>query len=80
MTTFAVLNVDQGYFYSESPILRKEAKRARIRWDYSSLLPTFARRYARFSEATRRSQQLSNKTGCICEVVVINDTPIKAAA
>ena len=80
MTTFAVLNVDQGYFYSESPFLRKEAKRAGIPWDNCSILPTFARRYVRFTEAMRRSRQISNKTGYICEVVVINDTPIKVAA
>lgn len=80
MTTFAILNVDTGYFYSESPILKKEAKRAGIRWDCSSILPTFARRYIRFTEAIRRSQQLSNKTGCVCEVVIINDTPIQVAA
>lgn len=80
MTTFAILNVDTGYFYSESPALKKEAKSAKIRWDYSSILPTFARRYARFKDAMRRSQQLSNKTGCVCEVVVINDTPIQVAA
>lgn len=80
MTTFAILNVESGNFYSESPALRNEAKRAGRRWDNTSILPTFARRYARFAEAIRWSQQLSNKTGCVCGVVVINDTPIRAAA
>lgn len=80
MTTFAILNVETGDFYSESPALKNEAKRSGRRWDNTSKLPTFARRYARFKEAIRRSQQLSDKTGRICEVVIINDTPIQAAA
>lgn len=80
MTTFAILNVETGDFYSESPALKNEAKRAGRRWDNTSILPTFARRYTRFTEAIRRSNQLSSKTGCVCEVVIINDTPIQAAA
>ena len=80
MTTFAILNVDKGNFYSESPTLKNEARRIGKRWDNTSILPTFARRYTRFTEAIRRSQQLSNKSGCVCEVVIINDTPIQVAA
>jgi hypothetical protein len=80
MTTFAILNVETGDFYSESPALRKEFKRAGIPWINGSILPAFARRYTRFKAAIRRSQQVSNKTGCICEVVIINDTPIRVAA
>ena len=72
---FAVLNVTQGYFYSESPALRNEAKRTGRRWDSSSIIPTFARRYARYMDALRRSQQLSDHTGCVCGVVVITDLP-----
>jgi len=80
MTTFAILNVDNGDFYSESPALKNEAKRTGRRWDNTSILPTFARRYTRFIDAIRRSQQLSNKTGCVCEVVIINDIPDQVAA
>lgn len=72
---FAVLNVTQGYFYSESPILKNEAKHAGMRWDNTSILPSFARRYARYRDALRRSLKLSNATGCICDVVVITDLP-----
>lgn len=75
MTTFAILNVETGDFYSESPTLKNEAKRTGRRWDNTSILPTFARRYSLFKDAIRRSQQLSNKSGCVCEVVVINDLP-----
>lgn len=35
---FAVLNVDTGDFYSESPALKNEAKRAGRRWDNTSIL------------------------------------------
>lgn len=72
---FAIFNSDQGTFYSESPALRKEAKRTGSRWDNLSLLPTFARRYARAKDAFRRSQQLSNRTGCAWDVVVITELP-----
>lgn len=75
MTTFAILNVETGDFYSESPALKNEAKRTGRSWDNTSILPTFARRYARFKEAIRRSQQVSNNTGRVCAVVVINDLP-----
>lgn len=66
---FAVLNVETGDFYSESPALRNEAKRTGRRWDHTSLLPTFARPYKRFQDALRRSQKVSDQTGCICAVV-----------
>lgn len=75
MTTFAILNVETCDFYSESPTLKNEAKRTGRRWDNTSELPTFARRYACFKDAARRSQQLFNKTGCVREVVVVNDLP-----
>lgn len=66
---FAVLNVETGDLYSESPALRNEAKRAGKRWDNTCILPCFARPYARFRDALRRSQKLSDQTGCICAVV-----------
>lgn len=66
---FAVLNVETGDFYSESPALRNEAKRAGRRWDYTSILPAFARPFMRHKDALRRSQKLSDQTGCICAVV-----------
>ncbi|MDZ4201458.1 MAG: hypothetical protein U1C96_04830 [Gallionella sp.] len=66
---FAVLNVETGDFYSESPALKNEAKRAGKRWDNTSLLPTFAFPFKRPIDALRRSQQLSNQTGCMCAVV-----------
>jgi len=72
---FAVLNVTRGDFYSESPTLKNEFKRAGMRWDNASIIPAFARRYTRFKDALRRSQKVSNSTGCVCEVVVITDLP-----
>lgn len=68
---FAILNVDTGDFYSESPALKNETKRNGGRWNNTSLLPSFARRYARFTDALRRSQKLSNQTGSVCAVVTV---------
>ena len=68
---FAILNIDTGDFYSESPSLRNEAKRAGRHWNYSSILPSFARRFARFQDALRHSQKLSNNTGNVCAVVLL---------
>lgn len=68
---FAVLNVDTGDFYSESPELKKEAKHAGSRWNNTSLLPAFARRFPLYKDALRRSQRLSNKTGCVCAVITL---------
>ncbi|MDD5470955.1 MAG: hypothetical protein PHP05_03425 [Sideroxydans sp.] len=68
---FAVLNIETGDFYSESPALKKEAKRNGKRWDNASALPCFARRYKSHKEALRRSQKLSNKTDCVCAVVTL---------
>lgn len=68
---FAVLNVDTGDFYSESPELKKEAKHAGSSWSNTSLLPAFARRFALYKDALRRSQRLSNKTGCVCAVITL---------
>lgn len=73
MPTFAVLNVDTGDFYSESPALRNEAKLAGIRWNNTSAIPAFARRFARFQDALSRSQKLSDHTDCVCAVVAINE-------
>lgn len=66
---YAVQNITTGYFYSESLILQKEAKHAGLCWDNASLLPCFARPYARYQDALRRSRQLSDRTGCICAVL-----------
>lgn len=68
---FAILNVDTGDFYSESPALKNEAKHAGKRWGNSSVIPAFARRYARFTDALRRSQKLSNQTGSVYAVVAV---------
>ncbi len=68
---FAVLNVETGDFYSESPALQKEAKRAGMPWNNRSILPRFARPYVRYNDALRRSQHLSDVTQCICAVVWI---------
>lgn len=73
MTSFAILNIETGDFYSESTALKNEAKRTGRGWDNASILPAFARRYARHHEALRRSQRLSNRTGCVCAVVTINE-------
>lgn len=70
---FAILNVDTGDFYSESPALENEAKRAGRRWDSTSILPAFARRYTHYKDALRRSQKLSDQTGCVCAVLAINE-------
>ena len=68
---FAVLNLETGDFYSESPALKKEAKRAGMPWNNTSILPCFARPYTRHRDALRRSQKLSNRTGCVCAVVPV---------
>jgi hypothetical protein len=70
---FAVLNVDTGDFYSESPALQNESQCARKCWDNTSLLPAFARRYTSFKEAVRRAQRLINKTGGDWHAVLITD-------
>jgi hypothetical protein len=66
---FAVFNMETGDFYSESPVLKAEAKRNGQRWNNTSILPVFACRYARFKDALRRSQRLSERTGCVCAVL-----------
>ena len=66
---FAVLNIETGDFYSESPALKNEAKRNGQCWNSTSILPAFARRYVRFKDALHRSQKLSDRTGCICAVL-----------
>lgn len=68
---FAVLNIETGDFYSESPALKKEAKRAGKRWNNASVLPCFARRYEHHKDALRRSQKVSDKTDCVCAVVTL---------
>lgn len=70
---FVVLNVETGDFYSESPALENEAKRAGKCWDNTSLLPAFARRYYRFKDAVRRVQRLINKTGGDWHAVLVTD-------
>lgn len=71
---FAILNVETGDFYSESPALKNEARRTGRRWGGSSILPDFARRYTRYKDALHRSQKLSDQTGCVCAVLAINET------
>lgn len=70
---FAVLNIDTGDFYSESPALQKESKCSGKCWGNTSLLPAFARRYGRFKDAVRRAQRLINKTGGDWHAVLITD-------
>lgn len=70
---FAVLNVKSGHFYSESPALKKEAKRAGMPWDNRAILPTFARPYKSHGDALRRSQKLSDLTGCACAVIDLEE-------
>lgn len=66
---FAVLNIQTGYLYSESPALKNQAKRAGMRWNNTSVTLAFARRYTRHKDALRQSQKLSDRTSCICAVV-----------
>ncbi len=66
---FAILNIETGDFYSESPALKNEAKRSGRRWNHASILPAFARRFNRYRDALRLSQKVSDQTGCICAVV-----------
>lgn len=66
---FAVLNIETGDFYSESPELKMEAKLTGSPWNHQSILPKFARPYVRYKDALRRSQRLSDASGCICAVV-----------
>lgn len=68
---FVVLNVETGDLYSESPALKKEAKRAGRRWDNTCILPSFARLYVRHKDALRRSQKVSDQTGCVCAVITM---------
>lgn len=71
MPAFAILNIETGDFYSESPTLKNEAKLTGRHWNYASVIPLFARRYARYIDALRRSQKLSNQSGCVCAVVAL---------
>ena len=71
---FAVLNIDSDYFYSESPALKNEAKRLGLRWDNRSILPRFARPYTHHKDALRRSQKVSDRTGCVCAVVELRES------
>lgn len=70
---YAVQNITTGYFYSESPALKKEAKRAGMPWDNCSILPCFALPYPRYRDALKRSQRLSDATHCVCAVVMIKE-------
>lgn len=70
---FAVLNIETGDFYSESPTLKNESKCAGKCWDNTSLLPSFARRYTSFKDAFRRAQKLFNKTGGDWHAVLLTD-------
>lgn len=56
---FAVLNVETGDFYSESPILKREMKHTGMHWNNASILPCFARPYSRYRDALKRSQRLT---------------------
>ncbi len=69
---FAILNINTGDLYSESPILKKEAKSTGRPWDNTCILPCFARRYTRFKDALRRSQKLSDQTGNVFDVVLVS--------
>jgi hypothetical protein len=71
MTTFVIFNIDTEYFYSESPIIKRAAKHAGIRWDRSCIRLTFARRFTCHKDAVRRSQKLSDLTGCVCAVMAL---------
>jgi len=71
MIAFAILNIETGTFYSESLILKKEAEATGQHWGFFCVIPLFARRYARHIDALRRSQKLSNKSGCVCAVVAL---------
>jgi len=77
MATFVIINADTGDFYSESPTLKNEAKQTGRCWDNTSIIPAFARRYTRFIDALRRSQKLSNQTGCVCSVVLFMEQPCR---
>jgi len=68
---YAVLNIITGDFYSESPLLKREAQKLGTEWNKTSFLPSFAKPFARYKDALRASQQLSDKTDCICAVVVL---------
>jgi hypothetical protein len=66
---FAVLNMETGDFYSKSPILKREAEGKGQCWNNTSVLPNFAYPFARYKDALRCSQKLSDRTGCICAVL-----------
>ncbi len=74
MTTFAILNIETDDYYSESLTLKNEFKHAGMLWNNTSIIiPAFARRYTRLKDALRRSQKVSDRTGCVCAVVRLSE-------
>lgn len=72
MIVHTIQNIDTGDFYSESPVLEDEARRTGRKWKNNSILPCFAKRYARRKDALRRSRELSEQTGCMFDVIPVN--------
>lgn len=73
LAMFAILDVNTGELYSESPSLQNESKCTGKSWDCTNQPPAFVRRYDSFKDAIRRAQHLINKTGGDWHAVLITD-------
>lgn len=73
-----VMNLETGAFYSESPILKNEAKRMGLIWNKTCILPKFAKQFSRYKDALKCSQQLSNEMDAICSVMSFLSCPFDA--
>lgn len=71
--TFIVMDFVSGDFYSESPILKRQARSSGRCWHNTSIVPKFAYRFTSFKEAVRRAQRLINKVGGDWHAVLVTD-------
>lgn len=69
---YIIKNTDTGDFYSESLFLEDEATRTGKKWKHTSVLPLYAKRYTRRTEAIRRSRELSDQTGCVFTIIKVS--------
>jgi hypothetical protein len=70
---FIVMDFESGDFYSESPVLKRQARQAGRYWYNTSPLAKFAFRFTSFREAVRRAQRLVNKIGGEWHAVLVTD-------
>lgn len=67
-----IQNTVTCHFYSESLHLEDEADRTGKKWKNASEASIFAKRYARYRDALRRSRELSDQTGCAFTVITVS--------